>query len=178
MTRLFAVSGSLRAGSYNTALLKALESLDVPGVEYDTYENMADLPIYNQDLEADLPPVVQDLRDRIRAADGVVIATPEYNYSIPGGLKNLIDWASRPAADSALLGKPVGIMGAAPTNFGSVRAQLALRQCFLWIDANVMGKPEMVVFRAQDRFDEDGNLTDESTRDLLRQWLEAFLATI
>ena len=178
MTTIFAVSGSLRKGSLNTALVRAAADLAPDGVHFDIYEGLADLPIYNQDLEADPPASVVDLRSRISAADGVLIATPEYNYSIPGGLKNLIDWASRPAADSALLHKPVAIMGAAPTNFGSVRAQLALRQCFLWIDSRVMGKPEVIVFQAGERFDSDGRLTDESTRELLTGFLNAFLQWI
>lgn len=178
MTSIFAVSGSLRTGSLNTALLNAVVDLAPAEVSSDVYEAMGALPIYNQDLEAELPPAVVDLRARIRGADGVLIATPEYNYSIPGGLKNLIDWASRPANDSVLLHKPVAIMGAAPGAFGSVRAQLALRQSFLWIDSRVMGKPEVVVFRAAERFDEQGRLTDESTREFLAGFLDSFLAWI
>lgn len=178
MISIFAVSGSLRTGSLNTALLNALVELAPADVSFDVYGGLGALPIYNQDLEAELPLPVADLRARIRAADGVLIATPEYNYGVPGGLKNLIDWASRPAADSALLHKPVAIMGAAPGAFGSVRAQLALRQSFLWIDSRVMGKPELVVFKAGQRFDDQGRLADESTRQLVSGFLDAFLAWI
>ena len=172
--RIFAISGSLRAGSYNTALLRAAEELAPEDMQFDHYERLADLPAYNQDLDGDDPPeVVTDLRDRIHSSDGVLIATPEYNYSIPGGLKNAIDWASRPSASSSLLYKPVALMGAAPTNFGTVRAQLALRQCFVWIDAKVVVKPEVIVFRAQDRFDADGKLTDETTAAMVRDLMTA-----
>ncbi|MFN8124946.1 MAG: NADPH-dependent FMN reductase [Candidatus Nanopelagicales bacterium] len=172
--RIFAISGSLRNGSFNTALLRAAEQVAPDDMEFDHYEGLAELPHYNQDLDTDDPPeVARDLRERIIAADGVLIATPEYNYSIPGGLKNAIDWASRPAASSALLHKPVAIMGAAPTNFGSVRAQLALRQCFVWIDSRVVVKPEVIVFRAGERFDDQGHLTDPATAELVTSLLLA-----
>jgi chromate reductase len=108
----------------------------------------------------------------------MLIATPEYNYGVPGVLKNAIDWASRPAASSSLLGKPVAIMGAAPTNFGSVRAQLALRQSFLWIDSQLVAKPELIVFRSHERFDDAGNLIDDTTRKLLVELLDALADTI
>ncbi len=177
--RIFALSGSLRDGSFNTALLRAAEELAPADVEFDHYERLGDLPHYNQDLDGDDPPEsVIDLRARITAADGVLIATPEYNYSIPGVLKNAIDWASRPAASSSLLHKPVAIMGAAPTNFGSVRAQLALRQCFVWIDSRVVVKPEVIVFRAQERFDENGHLVDEMTAELVSGLLAALRTLI
>jgi chromate reductase len=141
-------------------------------MQFDHYEGLAELPHYNQDLDGeDAPESVRDLRRRITEADGVLIATPEYNYSIPGGLKNVIDWASRPAASSALLHKPVAIMGAAPTNFGSVRAQLALRQCFVWIDSRVVVKPEVIVFRAGERFDDQGNLVDPVTAEMVTNLL-------
>jgi len=120
-----------------------------------------------------VPKPVAQLRARIHDADAVLIATPEYNYGVPGVLKNAIDWASRPAATSCLLHKNVAIMGAAPTNFGSVRAQLSLRQSFLWIHSKVLGKPEVVVFRAHDRFDDEGNLTDEGTKKLLADMVTA-----
>ncbi|MET7284077.1 NADPH-dependent FMN reductase [Kribbella sp. NPDC005582] len=138
------------------------------------------MPHYNGDLDTDekLPAQVRDLRDRIRAADGLLIATPEYNYSIPGGLKNAIDWASRPSATSSLLHKPVAIIGAAPTNFGTVRAQLALRQVFVWTHSDVVVKPEVMVFRAHERFDEAGNLIDEGTITLVTDLVDALAGKI
>lgn len=170
---IFALSGSLRRDSFNTRLLHAAEHLGPAGMEFDQYDGLRDLPHYDADLDTDTPPEpVADLRARITAADGVLIATPEYNYNVPGVLKNAIDWASRPPATSALRHKHVAIMGAAPGNFGTVRAQLALRQSFLWIDSYVIGKPEVVVFRAGERFDDDGALVDEGTVDLIRSLLD------
>lgn len=168
------ISGSLRAGSYNTALIRAAAELAPAGMHVEPYDGLRDIPPYSQDADTDTPPEpVADLRRRIRSADGVLIATPEYNYGPPGVLKNAIDWASRPAADSALRGKPVALTGAAPSNFGSVRAQLALRQSFLWIDSVVVGQPELMVSRSHERFDADGKLTDPTTRETLVGLLRA-----
>ncbi|TDD58437.1 NAD(P)H-dependent oxidoreductase [Kribbella antibiotica] len=173
--RILGISGSLRAGSLNTALLRAAQKHAPAGVTIELYDGLGELPHYNGDLDTDenLPESVRDLRERIRAADGVLFATPEYNYSIPGGLKNLIDWASRPAATSSLLHKPVAIMGAAPTNFGTVRAQLALRQVFVWTHSDVVVKPEVMAFKAHERFDEAGNLTDDDTITLVTSLVDA-----
>ena len=169
------ISGSLRDGSLNTALLRAAQKYAPAGMTITEYEGLAELPYYNGDLDTEekLPVQVKELRERIREADALLIATPEYNYSIPGGLKNAIDWASRPSATSSLLHKPVAIMGAAPTNFGTVRAQLALRQVFVWTHSDVVVKPEVMVFRAHERFDEAGNLTDDGTITLLQSLLDA-----
>ena len=177
--KILGLSGSLRAASHHPALLRAAADLAPHGMTVELYERMRELPPYDQDTDTDVAPEpVADLRRRIREADGVLIATPEYNYGVPGVLKNAIDWASRPAADSSLQGKPLAIMGAAPTNFGTVRAQLVLRQCFLWIDARVVGKPEVVVFRSQDRFDAAGNLVDERTKGLVSDLLLALGAKV
>lgn len=178
--RILGISGSLRAGSLNTALLRAAQKHAPAGVTIDLYDGLAELPYYNGDLdtEENLPVQARELRDLIRAADGVLIATPEYNYSIPGGLKNAIDWASRPSATSSLLHKPMAIMGAAPTNFGTVRAQLALRQVFVWTHSDVVVKPEVMVFRAHERFDEAGNLIDEGTITLVIELVDALAAKI
>lgn len=165
---VLAISGSLRSRSYNTALVDAATRLAPDGMRIERYDGLRDLPHYDQDLdETQPPPEVNDLRDRIRDADGLLIATPEYNYSIPGALKNLVDWASRPADDSSLRHKPVAIMGAAPTAFGTVRAQLSLRQSFLWTDSIVVSKPEVMVFDAATRFDDDLRITDDTTKDLV-----------
>ncbi len=170
--KILAISGSLREGSYNTALVRAAQKFAPGDMDIEIYEGLRDIPPYDTDHDVDPAPVaVADLRRRIIEADGLFIATPEYNYGIPGVLKNAIDWASRPALDSSLTGKPVAIAGAAPTNFGTVRAQLALRQSFLWTDSKVVGKPELCIFRANERFDEAGNLTDETTVEILHQLL-------
>lgn len=172
---ILGISGSLRAGSFNTALLANAQKHAPAGMSISVYEGLGELPHYNQDLDNDenLPESVARLRSAIAAADGLLIATPEYNYSIPGGLKNLLDWASRPAATSVLLHKNIAIAGAAPSQFGTVRAQLALRQVFLWTHSHVVVKPELMLFAAHQRFDEAGNITDETTIDLLRGLLTA-----
>ncbi|MET9962757.1 NADPH-dependent FMN reductase [Streptomyces sp. NPDC006326] len=172
--KILAISGSLRAASYNSALVRAAQKHAPGDLAIEIYEGLRDIPPYDTDQDTqDAPAAVLDLRRRISEADGLFIATPEYNYGIPGVLKNALDWASRPALDSSLTGKPVAIAGAAPTNFGTVRAQLALRQMFLWTDSKVVGKPELQIFRAHERFDENGNLTDETTIELLQQLLGA-----
>jgi chromate reductase len=172
--RVLGISGSLRAGSLNTRLLEAAIELAPAGMTIERYEGLRDLPYYDADLDGEEPPAAAaELRSRIAQADGLLIATPEYNYSIPGGLKNAIDWASRPAMTSVLVGKPVAVMGAAPGNFGTLRAQLALRQVWLWTQSVPVVRPEVHVFRAAERFDDDGRLVDEDTRALVVGLLEA-----
>jgi chromate reductase len=172
---ILGISGSLRAGSFNTALLRNAQKHAPSRMSISLYEELGQLPLYNQDLDNDenLPEVVARLRLAVADADGLLIATPEYNYSIPGGLKNLLDWASRPAASSVLRHKHIAIMGASPSQFGTVRAQLALRQVFLWTHSHVVIKPELMLFGAAQRFDEAGNITDETTIDMLRGLLTA-----
>jgi len=177
--RILGISGSLRAASYNTALLRAAVSLAPEGMTIEVYDRLRDIPPYDQDLDTgSLPEPVADLRRRIVAADGLLIATPEYNYGVPGVLKNAIDWASRPAGRSSLTRKPTAVMGAAPGAFGSVRAQLSLRQSFLWTDSDVVTKPEVMVFQAAGRFDADANLVDEGARELVRGLLVALAGKI
>ncbi|MFC9297902.1 NADPH-dependent FMN reductase [Streptomyces sp. NPDC057011] len=176
--KILAISGSLRADSHNTALLRAARKHQPGGLDIEIYDGLRELPPYDQDLDnpQDRPAAVADLRRRIAEADGLLIATPEFNYSVPGTLKNALDWASTDwtKQEGLLLNrKPIAILGAAPTNFGTVRAQLALRQVFVWTDSDVVVKPEVQVFRSHERFDEEGNLTDETTIDLVRQLLGA-----
>ncbi|MFG2003916.1 NADPH-dependent FMN reductase [Spirillospora sp. NPDC048911] len=183
MFKILGISRSLRADSYNTALLRAAQKVAPTGLPVEIYTRLRDIPPYDLDLDypGRRPPVVQELRERITAATGLLIATPEYNYSIPGVLKNALDWVSTDwtrAEGLPLLRKPVAIIGAAPTTFGSVRAQLALRQVFLWTDSDVVVKPELIVFRAHERFDESGDLVDESTVDRLRNVLDALVLKI
>ncbi|MFI6151293.1 NADPH-dependent FMN reductase [Kitasatospora sp. NPDC051170] len=176
--KILAISGSLRANSHNTALLHAARKLNPGGMEIEVYEGLREIPPYDFDLDTPdaRPAVVQDLRDRITAADGLLIATPEFNYSVSGVLKNAIDWVSTDwtkAEGLPLQHKPTAILGAAPTNMGSVRAQLALRQVFVWTHNDVVVKPEVIVFRSHERFDAEGNLTDEITAGLLQDLLVA-----
>ncbi|MBT2405751.1 MULTISPECIES: NADPH-dependent FMN reductase [unclassified Streptomyces] len=181
--KILAISGSLRADSHNTALLRAAQKHQPGGLDIEIYEGLREIPPYDQDLDTpqDRPAAVNDLRRRILEADGVLIATPEFNYSIPGTLKNALDWVSTDWTREEgllLLRKPVAIAGAAPTNFGTVRAQLALRQVFVWTDSNVVVKPEVHLFRSYERFDEQGNLTDETSISLLQDLLGALKTKI
>ena len=173
--RILGMAGSLRRQSYNRGLIRAAQQVAPPGVDIQTFD-LALIPPYNADLEAaGLPDPVRELHDRIRSADALLIATPEYNYSIPGVLKNAIDWASRPPNTSPLKYKPVSIMGATPGQFGTVRAQLALRQVFVFTESYVLLKPEVLVFGAAERFNTDGNLTDETTRNWVRALVTALV---
>ncbi|MBT2470222.1 NAD(P)H-dependent oxidoreductase [Streptomyces sp. ISL-66] len=176
--KILAISGSLRAGSHNTALLRAARKHQPAGIDIEIYDGLREIPPYDQDLDnpQDRPAAVAELRRRINGAHGLLIATPEFNYSVPGTLKNAIDWVSTDWTKQEGLPmhrKPVAILGAAPTNFGTVRAQLALRQVFVWTDSDVVVKPEVQVFRSHERFDESGNLTDEATIGLVRDLLGA-----
>jgi chromate reductase, NAD(P)H dehydrogenase (quinone) len=165
------ISGSLRAASYNTGLLRAAAEVLPEGMSLEIFD-LAPIPMYNQDLERDAPEAVVQLRARIAGADALLIATPEYNYSIPGVLKNALDWASRPRQASALNGKPLAMMGAGG-RFGTVRAQLQLRQFLHELGVLPLGKPELMVPGAWEKFDGDGNLTHEPTREELRALLGA-----
>jgi len=172
--RVLGIAGSLRAGSYNRALLRAAVELAPAELELVSFERLREIPLYDADVEgAGHPEPVVALKAAIREADGILIATPEYNHSIPGVLKNAIDWASRPAADAAFAGKPIGIIGATPGSGATIRAQLALRQS-LNAAAYLMGKPEVLIARASERFDAAGRLTDEPTRRHLERFLTAF----
>lgn len=173
--RILGIPGSLRRASWNKGLLRAAKEEAPPGVEIGIHE-VGDLPAYNQDVDqAGAPPAVEALRQAIRGADALLLSTAEYNYSVPGFLKNAIDWASRPFPDHSLRHKPVGLMGASSGQFGTVRAQLAWRQVFIFTESYVMLMPELLVFEAAGRFDDDGNLTDDSTRALLRRHVEALV---
>ena len=167
-----AISGSLRSGSYNTAALRAAAELAPEGVTI-VEEGLADIPIYNEDLKAaGLPAAVSRLQAAIASADAVLIATPEYNYSVSGVLKNAIDWVSR-TDPQPFANKPVAIMGASPGALGTARAQYDLRKMFVYLDAHLLNKPEVMISAAHTRFDADGKLTDEATRKFLASLLTA-----
>ncbi len=172
--QVLGIAGSLRRGSYNRALLREAQRLAPEGTQIRIWDRLGEVPPYDQDVEdAGDPEVVTDLKRAIREADGVLFVTPEYNYGVPGVLKNAIDWASRPPAESPLREKPVSIMGATTGSSGTARAQLQLRQSFVFTRTLAMLQPEVLVARARERFDEEGNLTDETTRKFVRQHVEA-----
>jgi chromate reductase len=166
-------AGSLRLGSYNLALLRAAASVAPKGLTVHTLD-VSEVPVFNVDLERDPPTAVSDFLDAIRSADGVLIATPEYNAGPSGVTKNLIDWASRPSGHAVLARKPVAIMGATRGSWGTVRAQAQLRQTLSYIGAYDMKKPEVLVPRAAAKFDEDGALIDDDVRERLRIFMETF----
>jgi chromate reductase len=172
---VLAISGSLRKASYNTAVLHAAQELAPSDVAIEIFDLMA-LPLYNEDVKAaGFPPVVQALRDKIKAADALLFATPEYNYSMSGVLKNAIDWASRPP-DQPFNDKPVAIMGASPSALGTGRAQYHLRQSCIFLNMHLVNKPEVMIVAAHTKFDPQGKLTDEATRGLVRDLVVSLAA--
>lgn len=170
--RIIAISGSLRADSLNTRLAHAAAGLLPAGVEIEVV-TLQDIPLYDEDLRNEgWPAAVTTLGERIADADGVLIATPEYNYSISGVLKNALDWLSR-LSSAPLAGKPTAIMSASPGMFGGVRAQDHLRQILFGLDARVLTRPQVIVNLAADKFQEDGSLSDSMAVELMRKLMEA-----
>ncbi len=164
--KILGVAGSLRQASYNKAALRAAQELAPSGVTLETFD-IAPIPLYNEDVRAQgFPPAVEDFRARIKAADALLIVTPEYNYSIPGVLKNAIDWASRPP-EQPFNGKPIALMGASVGAFGTARAQYHLRQSFVFMNGLVLNQPEVMIGAAGTRFDAQGKLIDEKSRELI-----------
>ena len=171
--KVIAISGSLRSASFNTALLKTCAELAPAGMEL-TLADISGIPLYNGDDQANgFPMSVTSLAEQIRSADAVLIATPEYNYSIPGVLKNALDWLSR-VENQPFDNKPVGIMGAAMGALGTARAQYHLRQVFIFLNGRMMNRPEAFVGTAHQKFDANGTLTDQSTREFLAKYLVSF----
>ena len=168
---ILGIAGSLRRQSYNRAALRAAGALLPAGAVLDPFE-IAGIPGFNQDEEMRPPEQVVDLKSRVRAADAILFVTPEYNYSVPGVLKNAIDWASRPYGDSAWAGKPVAVMGASIGMIGTARAQYHLRQMFVFLDMHPVNQPEVMIGNAAQRFDKDDNLIDETSKGLIRQLLQ------
>ena len=173
--RILGIAGSLRRESYNRAALRAAIQLAPSGATIETFE-LDGLPGFNQDEERNPPARVVELKRCIREADALLIVTPEYNYSVPGVLKNAIDWASRPYGDSAWSGKPAAIMGASVGAIGTARAQYHLRQIFVFLNVLAINQPEVMIGNAATRFDAEGRLTDETTQKLIRQLLENLVA--
>jgi chromate reductase len=174
--QILGISGSLRRESYNTKLLHAVEELLPDGVELELYEELEAVPPYNEDRDReDSPAAAVHLRAAIARADAVLFATPEYNGSVPGQLKNAVDWASRPHRVSALWGKPVAVMGASTGMFGAVWAQAELRKVLKTAGARVV-EVEVAVGKAHTKFGDDGELLDDGIRDELAETLELLVA--
>jgi len=178
MTRILGISGSLRAASYNTTLLRAASEFIPVGVSMQIFD-LSPLPLYNDDLAQDNPPpVIIDFRNNIEQSDGILITSPEYNYSFSGVLKNAIDWASTDTLGNLLFGKPIAIMGASRSVFGTVRAQLHLRQVLNAVNGNVIQRPEIYARRAQSMIDDYGNLINSHTREKIQLLLSALIDRI
>jgi chromate reductase len=166
--------GSLRKGSFNKALMRAAVELTPENAEIDVFD-IAQIPSFNQEFEGNPPQIVRDFKAKIKAADALLIATPEYNYSIPGVLKNAIDAASRPYPDKVFDGKPVAIMSASIGRLGGARAQYHLRQSFVFLNMYPINHPEVMLAQADKNVDQNGNLTNEETRKIIRQLLEELI---
>ena len=172
--RILGIAGSLRRESYNRAALRAATELVPEGATIDLFE-LDGIPGFNQDEEQNPPAKIVELKKRVREADAILFVTPEYNYSVPGVLKNAIDWASRPHGDSAWNGKPAAMMGASIGAMGTARAQYHLRQMMVFLNMFPVNQPEVMIANAQDRFDTQGNLTDDPTKDFIRQLLQSLV---
>lgn len=175
--KILAISGSVRKGSHNTALVHALQGLAPAGVTVETFD-ISSIPLYNGDHEANFPAEAQKFKDAIIAADGILIATPEYNRSVPGVLKNAIDWASRPYGQNAFAGKPVLTAGVSVGKIGTAVAQSHLKQIMSYLDVQLVGQPELYLGPASELFDVEGTLTHESTKELLTKALTVLAARV
>jgi chromate reductase len=169
--KVLGIAGSLRKDSYNRWALRAAQLLAPEHIKIDTFD-ISKIPLFNQDEERNPSPALVEFKKAIQAADAILFVTPEYNYSIPGVLKNAIDAASRPYGESAWHGKPVAIMGASIGNVGTARAQYHLRQCFVFLNMFAVNQPEVMISNASQRFDQEGNLIDETTANLIQQLLQ------
>lgn len=171
------IIGSTSTQSINRKLADAVIRLADDDVEF-TEIPIDNLPLYNYDLDGDYPPVAVTLKNAIRACDGLLFATPEYNRSIPGALKNALDWASRPYGRNAVANIPSGIIGASIGAPGTAMAQQHLRNVLAYLDSPALQQPEAFIFYTTERFAADGTVTDESTREFLQTWMDAFLAWV
>src|SRR5215212_9568421 len=169
--KIIGFAGSLRKGSYNRSLLRSAGQLLPQDTALEIFD-LSDIPSFNQDLEANMPAKVNEFKSKIRESDALLIATPEYNYSVPGVLKNAIDYASRPYGDNPFNDKPVAIMSASVGMLGGARAQYHLRQMFVFLNMHPINAPEVIVTSASNKFDAEGNLLDENTKKFLTQLLQ------
>lgn len=172
--KIAGIAGSLRNGSYNKSALRAAHKLIPKGAILDILE-LEGIPGFNEDLEQTFPPQAREFKAKVKSADALLIVTPEYNYSVPGVLKNAIDWASRPYGDSAWNAKPVAIMGASVGTVGTARAQYHLRQTFVFLNMFPLNQPEVMIANASEKFDEQGNLRDVKTEQKIKELLEALV---
>ena len=172
--RILGIAGSLRKGSYNQGALRAAAELLPEGATMEIFE-LDGIPGFNQDEEQNPPEKVAELKRKVREADAILFVTPEYNYSVPGVLKNAIDWASRPYGDSAWNGKPAAIMGASVGAIATARAQYHLRQMMVFLNMFPVNQPEVMIGNAATKFDDQGNLTDETTKDFIRKLLQSLV---
>lgn len=170
--KILGFSGSLRKNSYNSSALRAAQASAPAGVQFEI-ASLIGIPPFNEDEEANPPKAVLEFREKIRTADAILIATPEYNYSMPGVLKNAIDWASRPYGKGALTGKPAAIMGASMGMLGTARAQYDLRKICVFLNLYVLNQPEVMIPFASKIFDDKGNLTDDKTRSKIQDLVTA-----
>jgi len=169
--RILGIAGSLRQESFNRATLREATKLVPENAEIEIFELDGDIPGFNQDNEKNPPQKIVELKQKIREADAILFVTPEYNYSIPGILKNAIDWVSRPHGDNAFNGKPAAIMGASIGNIATARAQYHLRQMFVFLNVFPVNQPEVMIGNATEKFDNEGNLKDEQTKEFIRKLL-------
>jgi chromate reductase len=172
--KILGIAGSLRNGSYNLHALRAAQKLVPPNTELEIV-TLHGIPPFSEDDEQNPPASVTEFKKKITEADAILFATPEYNYSIPGVLKNAIDWASRPYGQSAWTGKPVAVMGASAGNLGSARAQYHLRQTFVFLDMYAVNQPEVMIGSAYQKFDQEGNLGDEKAKEMIARLLQALV---
>ena len=173
-TKILAFAGSLRKGSYNKSLLRAALELSPEHARIEAFD-LDGIPPFSEDSEKQPPAKIKDFKMKIRQADAILIATPEYNYSMPGVLKNAIDWASRPYGDNAFDGKPLAIMGASVGMTGTARAQYHLRQSCVFLNMYPLNQPEVMVPFAHEKIDQSGRFTDEKTKQKIKELLEALV---
>ncbi|MGA8761980.1 MAG: NAD(P)H-dependent oxidoreductase [Candidatus Sulfotelmatobacter sp.] len=171
LVSILGIAGSLRRDSYNRMALRTAQQLAPDDAKIEIFD-LAAIPLFNQDEEKTPPAAVTEFKKRIRAADAILIATPEYNFGIPGVLKNAIDWGSRPYGDNSWNDKPVAIMGASPGLLGTARAQLLMRHLLTFVNMHTVNQPEVMIAKANEKFDASGNLTDETSQKLMRQLLQ------
>lgn len=172
--RILGIAGSLRKMSYNRAALRAAATLIPHGSTLENF-HLDGVPPFNEDHEKEFQPRAREFKSKVAAADAILIVTPEYNYSVPGVLKNAIDWASRPYGESAWNAKPVGIMGASPGMLGTARAQYHLRQMFVFLNMFPLNQPKVMIANASEKFDEQGDLKDPQTSEKIKELLEALV---
>lgn len=170
--RILGIAGSLRKQSFNRATLREAVNLVPEGAALEIFELEGSIPGFNQDEENDPPQKIVELKQKVREADAILFVTPEYNYSVPGVLKNAIDWASRPYGDNAFDGKYVAVMGASIGAIATARAQYHLRQMFVFLNMHAVNQPEVMIGNAAEKFDEEGNLKDQTAKDLMRKLLQ------